>query len=527
MFPVSAEYLAAIRAPAVHTKLSGSVGSTPWTEYNVVRGSFSITNQCSGSDQVQIGQVYIGEMEITLTGLAFDRYSLRGERISPYFGLNTVGATYEKVPLGTFFVGEAEYVPGGIHIKAYDAMSLLDKPCRLNSAVGTPYSLAKKAATACGVVLANTAAEFRAFANGRTTLQLYQDGTDIETWRDFISWVAQACGCFVTATRGGGIQFRAYGQTVVDTIGPGARFYDVKFSDFETRYTGLSVVNIRDNTTSYYHVDPDDGLTYNLGSNPFLQYGTAAGRAQIRGAVLSALQAVQYVPFSAATIANPAFDLGDVLSFPGGLGDASKLFCVTKFTWTYGESMQLEGVGSDPALASAQSKSDKNLAGIAARAAEDALGFYAFENPEAITVVNGDTVDLFSIDYVTSVGATIMFNGELDILTNAGGGEGNVKITYYLDEIEQDYHPAFRVTDGLQLEHLLYAWPSPENIAGNFRATITALGASLSIATKNLQAVLFGPGVIGYDGDKDIVIDETVQGLEFDILGDFTDAVAT
>ena len=527
MFPVSVDYMTAIRAPAVRTKLSGSVGSTQFNEYNVVRDSFSITNQCSGSDQVQIGQVYIGELEITLTGLTFDRYSLHGERIVPYFGLNTIGATYEKVPLGTFFVGEAEYVQSGIHVKAYDAMSLLDKPCRLTSAVGRPYSLAKKAAKACDVVLANTAAEFRAFANGDTTLQLYQDGTDIETWRDFVSWIAQACGCFVTATRGGGIQFRAYGQTVVDTIRPKARFYDVKFSDFETRYTGLSVVNIKDNTTSYYHEDPDDGLTYNLGSNPFLQYGTAAGRAQMRGAVLTALQSVQYVPFSAATVANPAFDLGDVLSFPGGLGDASKLFCVTKYTWKYGDSMQLEGVGSDPALASAQSKSDKNLAGIASRAAADVLGFYTYENPEPLAIGNGQTVDLFSFDYATSVGAQLLFNGEIDILTDAGGGEGNVKITYYLDEVEQEYHPAFRVTDGLQLEHLLYTWRSPENLAGNFRATLTALDASLSISAGNLRAVLFGQGLTGEGGDKDIVIDESVPGLEFDIIGDFTDAVTT
>ena len=365
MFPVSAEYLDAIRAPAVRTKLSGSVGSTQWTEYNVARGSFSITNQCSGSDQVQIGQVYIGELKITLHSLTFPRYSLDGLRMAPQFGLLIDGETlYETVPLGVYFVAAANYEPDGVHITAYDAVSKLDKTYTGGQLSGKPYALAQIACQACGVPLATTAEEFAAFANGTATLTPYSEGNDIETWRDFLSWLSQAVGCYVTATRGGGIAFRAYGQTVVDTIDTLHRFRDVKFSDYETRYTGLSCVNMAENTTTYYAETPDDGLTYNLGSNPFLQYGTDAGLEVMRRAVLTALGGIQYVPFSATTVANPMYDLGDVLSFPGGLGDADKLFCVTKYTWTYGVGITLEGVGLNPALANARSKTDKDLSGL-------------------------------------------------------------------------------------------------------------------------------------------------------------------
>ena len=90
--------------------------------------------------------------------------------------------------------------------------------------------------------------------------------------------------------------FRAYGDTVVDTIDSKHRFTGASFSDFETRYTGLSCVNIGDKTTSYYGMEVDDALTYNLGSNPFLQYGVDDAKEEMRRAILHSLQNICYVP---------------------------------------------------------------------------------------------------------------------------------------------------------------------------------------------------------------------------------------
>ena len=45
------------------------------------------------------------------------------------------------------------------------------------------------------------------------------------------------------------------------------------FSDFITRYTAVSSTNMKTETAEYYHLDPDDGLTMNLGVNPLLQFG--------------------------------------------------------------------------------------------------------------------------------------------------------------------------------------------------------------------------------------------------------------
>ena len=530
MFPVSADYLTAIRKPAITTKLSGSVGATAFNEYNVVRGSFSITNQCSGSDLVQIGQVYTAELQITLTGVTFTRYTLDGLRVAAQFGLlvDSGHNLYETVPLGVYYVHAAAYEPDGVHITAYDAVSKLEKNYSGGVLTGNPYALAKAACDACGVGLANTPAQFAVFANGTEVLTAYQEGNDIETWRDFISWLAQTCGCYVTATRGGAIQFRAYGQTVVDTIDTAHRFRDVKFSDYNTRYTGLSCVNMTDQTTTYYHDTPDDGLTYKLGSNPFLQYGTDAGVALMRTNVLQALHAVDYVPFSATTVCNPMYDLGDVLSFPGGLGDANKLFCVTKFTWTYGEGNALEGVGANPTLASAQSKTDKNMAGLSRTSAEgNAIDFYTYTNANPITIGDGDTIGIFSIDYVTAKSARVMLQAEVnvDVTPNTAGGTVVGIITYWINGEPVLYQPTFTDGEGLHIEGLLYTWITAENEAGNVTATLYVTGGSVSVPVLAENVVLWGQGFAASTGDKTLTLSDSVPALDVDVVGEFSDSV--
>ena len=74
-----------------------------------------------------------------------------------------------------------------------------------------------------------------------------------------------------------------------DTLDEKHRFQGASFSDFETRYTGLSCVNLADQTTKYYYVENDDVLVYNLGTNPLMQYGVDETKDALRTNVLTAL----------------------------------------------------------------------------------------------------------------------------------------------------------------------------------------------------------------------------------------------
>lgn len=548
MYPVSNDYLAAIKAPAVKSRITGTVGAVSFTEDNILQGSFSITNQNSGDEAVQIGTVYIGELDITLFGLTLSRYSLNGVAITPEFGLLLPDDSYEDVPLGVFYIGEANYTREGLQIRAYDAVSKLDKPCRLSTTLGTPYELASLMALNCDITLANTEEEFEAFANGDQTLSLYTDGSDIETWRDFASWLAQACGCYVTANRAGEIEFRQYGQTVVDTLSTSNRFLDASYSDYETRYTGIYVTNMADDTMTYYATEPDDGLTYSLGRNPFLQYGTTETVTAQRRAVLAALAAIDYVPFTIETVSNPMYDLGDVISLPGGRGDATKLFCVNKYTWTFHGGTELVGVGANPALINARSKVDKDITGLQNSVSDVELRHMIFENSGALSIADQARVKVLRLYFNMDRTSYLSIDMEFLLTTEASEGitstavvdpdTGNVSVTttlpttlvqteYYFDGTQiVGHNPELTCIDGKHVLRVRWDALSVENGAHVFEVWMSADGGAVSIPVAGINAWIDGTGLGGeapWDGT--ITVEDTYTPLTFEVVS-LTEAVS-
>ena len=537
MYPVSNDYLAAIKAPAVKSRITGTIGSTSFTEGNILQGSFSITNQNSGDESVQIGTVYIGELDITLIGLTLSRYSLNGVAITPTYGLQLADDSYEDVPLGVYYIGEANYTRDGLQIRAYDAMSKLDKPCHLSTTLGTPYELVSLMALNCGVTVATTQQEFAAFANGDQTLSLYTEGTDIETWRDFTSWIAQACGCYVTANRSGEIEFRQYGQTVVDTLTTSNRFLDASYSDYQTKYTGIYVTNLKDNTMTYYAQQTDDGLTYNLGANPFLQYGTEETLTAQRRAVLNALATIDYVPFTIETVSNPMYDLGDVISLPGGRGDATKLFCVNKYTWTYHGSMELVGVGDNPALANARSKVDKDITGLQSSVSDVELRHMIFENSTALSIAEQARVKVlrlyFQMDRPSYLSIDMEFlltttgtAGSSSYVVDTSTGEATVTATipttlvqteYWLDGTQiVGHNPELTCIDGKHVLRIRWDALTLESGSHVFEVWMTADGGAITIPAAGINAWIDGTGVGGEaQWDGSITVEETITPQTF------------
>ena len=79
MYPVSNAYKAAMHNRVQRFKIRGTVGTKPFTDENILAGSLSISNQCSGSDNIDIGQVYIVELNVTFLDVAIDRNSWYGK----------------------------------------------------------------------------------------------------------------------------------------------------------------------------------------------------------------------------------------------------------------------------------------------------------------------------------------------------------------------------------------------------------------------------------------------------------------
>ena len=440
MYSVSQKYVEAMKRPVQRHRIKGTVNGVAFTEDNILSGSFTITCQCSDTSNVQIGQVYTSELKITLLkGLPISRYTLMGSEIIPHFGLRLDTGAYEYIPLGVFTVSSASWAASGVEITAYDNMSKLDRSFSSSSLTGTPYELLTLACTSCGLELAMRSRDFNSLANGRRILTLFADN-DIDTWRDCVSWIAQACCCNVFADRYGKIILKAYNQNVSDRIDTEHRLTGSTFGDYETHYTGLSVVDIEKQMTVYYSEPEDNGLTYNLGSNPFLQTDSDELREEMCREILSAMDQIHYVPFTVDMIGKPAYDLMDILCFEGGFADSSKISCITKYTFHYNAKYSVTGVGTNPALASAKSKSDKNLSGLMAQVSSitSSINRLIYDYNTGPLIVGQDEQTLGMVTYYISQKADV----EGHFLMNYTASEStHLTLRFYDQGVEELYSP--------------------------------------------------------------------------------------
>ena len=118
--------------------------------------------------------------------------------------------------------------------------------------------------------------------------------------------------------------------------------FSSSFSDFITRYTAVSSTNKQTQIAEYYALDPDNGLTMNLGVNPLLQFGLKETREMLCRNILADLSVIRYVPFDSDTIGNPALDPGDVLTFAGGQADERQITCITSIRQKIGGKQSLK-----------------------------------------------------------------------------------------------------------------------------------------------------------------------------------------
>lgn len=414
MYPVSEAFLQAVQGNTRKYYWTGKITTAGGVEYlfdqeDIVKGSGYITAQCCGNSEIELGAVYAAEMGISLF-LDIDRYTLEDAEVELSYHLRLADGTYEAVPMGIFEVSEANRTVHVLELKAYDRMLRFDRAFNGFETIGTAYGMMALCSTACGVELAQSQADIEALPNGSELLSIYPEN-DIETYRDVLYFTAQVLGGFFCVNREGKLEFRQYGETPVMEILQKHRFSS-SFSDFVTRYTAVSSTNLRTQTSEYYALETDDGLTMNLEVNPLLQFGLEETRAELCGNILTALSAVNYVPFDSDTIGNPALDLGDVLTFSGGQADAQQITCVTSFTVKIGGRQSLKCVGKNPRLSQAKSKNDKNISGLVNQIEAGKIGIHTFTNASEYTIGETD-VRIISIEFASKEENHAQFFGQV------------------------------------------------------------------------------------------------------------------
>ena len=546
MYPVSKEYQKAISESSRSFFWTGMITTKAGKKYtfgnkDIVKGSGYISRQCSGSSEIELGSVYAAELGISLFS-DIDRYSLEDASITVSFHLK-VGDAYEEVPMGIFYIAEANRKIKTLELKAYDAMLNLDKNFNKGLSSAFPYDFLSLLSKACHVELAQTKEEIEALTNGAELLGIYQEN-DIETWRDFLYYLAQALGCFSTIDREGKLRLIPYGINDNKTVDSRHRFSST-FSDFVTRYTAVSSTNKKTDIAEYYSVKPDDGLTMNLGVNPLLQFGLEEKRKRIINNILSAITVVNYVPFDSDTIGDPALDLGDVIKFTGGHADETKRSAITSIETKINGKQTIKCVGKNPRLASAKSKNDKNIAGLESSMNENKLSIYTYVNALKIGV-GAEKTSIINIEFASGDETNAEFHAEviLDVKSNAVSrkvdaettieiGEENKVISipvswtddgktllnayYVLDgkEVEQ-FHPSETWFSGKHLLNLYYPIIEMKaNELHTFEVLIELTNGTATIEPQNAMATISGQGLGAQERwDGRITVDEEIKMVE-------------
>lgn len=435
MYPVSDAFLQAVQENTRRYYWTGRITTTKNVVYEfgpneIVKGSGYISSQCCGSTEIELGTVYSAEMGITLLS-NIDRYTLEDALVELFYHLRLSDGSYETVPMGIFEVSEANRTVKCLELKAYDFMLRFEKNFNGFETIGNACDFIELCCKACKVEMAQTRKEIEAMPNGSENLSVYTDN-DIETYWDVLYYVGQVLGGFFCINREGKLELRKYGNEPVMTVQSKHRFTS-SFSDFITIYTAVSSTNMKTQTAEYYALDPDDGLTMNLGVNPLLQFGVDETREQLCTNILNDLTVINYVPFDSDTIGNPALDLGDVLRFTGGQADEDQISAITSMNCKIGGKQSLKGVGKNPRLAQAKSKNDKNISGLLNQIEAGKIGIHTFTNASAYTVAETD-VKIISIEFATSEENHAQFFGQIivdvkaDVVEKTASAKGEVVI---------------------------------------------------------------------------------------------------
>lgn len=434
MYPVSNDYKAAILENARAHRLTGIVDGVAFDGADVIRKSFVVKNQFTPCTAVELGGVYIGELDLTFSEAFASLLNIRGEwrgvQISPSIGVEIDVDTFEDVPVGVYTVEDATWVDEGIKIVAYDNMKKLDAELIFDQTEGFLYDFLNYTCITCGVSLGMTKAQVEALPNGTELLGIYP-GSSMLTFRDMVSRLATIAGCFATMDRSGALVLRTLPDTstITDTISHKMR-YSTSFSDYSTYYSAIKVQSMKDGIDVIYQNHNVGGLTLDVTDNPFIQYGVDAVVDQMRQKIVDSIEGFDAVPFSASILPNPAYDLGDVIQFTGGIGQSS-VGCVMSYVYRV-DSAELTGYGENPAASGAMSAEEKSLVTMAANQKSNEFTYYTYTNVAPITLTT-TTQQIARIKFAVNEPTTVEMWQSLQMIQNLIGDTQKVTLEYYYD----------------------------------------------------------------------------------------------
>lgn len=313
--------------------------------------SITISQQCIGSDELEFGGVYSGELKLSLI-TDLDRYVFFNAKIELFYkiqiGTENNQPVYEVIPLGIYFVSDAERPGNTVNLTAQDSLTKLDKSMGGLILSGTPWQLFQIVAQNTGYPLAFTEEFVNSLPNHEYTLEMAADH-GINTYRDIVKACCQLMGCFAMDNRSGQLDIRQFADEITTELSY-SDWYSCVPADYLTNYIGLSVTGLN-GTYSAGTTDPnevgsimiiDDAPAWDLGSTESLQERTSE--------LFTYLHEIAYTPSEIEMPSDPAFDCGDriALALRGLEGQDPLETLITSYEWKFHSGMSIHSEGINP-----------------------------------------------------------------------------------------------------------------------------------------------------------------------------------
>lgn len=488
MYTVSDTFRAAMNDFVIRSVLRGNIDGVPFTHDDILKDSFRCCNQCIAVNDAKLGGVFVGEIRLTLLDtIANTRGDWLGRVIECEYGLITeTGAEYIPCPSRFYTIYSADWTEQGLKVVAYDNMIKLEKTFEREISSGSAWAWLQYISRKTGILIGQTETEVNTMPNAMEVLGI--DSADkIETYRDLVSYLAATLAGFATIDRRGALIIKQFDGEVVATIDPDKRFTGASFSDYTTKYTGLSVVNNSDSTVSYYHTNPDDGLTMKLGANPFLQLGLV--QENIRNRILNALGSFVYVPFKATLLGCCAYDLGDLIRFTGGIA-VNSTGCIMSFDFGL-NSYSIACYGDNPALENVQTKTDKNITGLTKSKASEQLAITNLTNIDKISIAT-EWKEVGSIAFSVNKKQIILFNAVSKMNLQS---DGNVQYKYTLNDNELDFVHDIYAHSGTDTATLFIPFGVEADLLNTFKVYARSGDTTGTIEALNVRGSILGVGI--------------------------------
>ena len=524
MYPVSERYVEKIMSYSVTADWIGKLVTVDGltfslTSKNFVSSSSEITSQISTGDSIEIGttcasslslDIYLDYVdgEYQLNGTTINRYDFFGGTIRLTFRLYMNDSTFEDVVCKTYTISDAERTADILSLTAYDNMLKFETALGATG-TGTGYAFLQSACNACRVQLGISEEEFSAMPNGSLAVFIHpQAKSKIVTWQDLIGFIAQlVCGIAVIGFDDK-LYIIPYKNEPVRTI-PTTWRYSSTVADYDTYFSELTAYYVITKETEKVVAYPNDGLVYDLGTNPFLQFEVDTTRTNALQNILNDMFSSPYTPFTATCPLDPSLTVGDVIQLTGGQAVNTKTSIITKMTYSLNGSMSIECKGENPKTVKIETSLDKRFNALTSAEEEDAIHYYDFINTDEIEITDGQSKRVIIFRYGATKLSRIELMAEIlfyldttEIITDSSYTEnsGWVKVTYYINGGKMEgYYPLEEYMDGEHILPLIYEFSTSPIAIGTFEVWITMRGASITIGKNQARAFISGTGLVGDD----------------------------